>query len=402
MESTKATGPLSGIRVLDIGTMVAGPVAATFLGDFGAEVIKVEQPRIGDSLRHIGPFFEGESLWFNVESRNKRSITLDLRTTEGQRIFRLLAEKADVIVENFRPGTLAEWGLDYSSLKSGNERLIVLSTSGFGQFGPYAKRAGYDRMALAFGGLLYSTGYPDRPPIRPGNSLADYQTAMVGAFAIMLALYHRDVGGAAGQQIDLALYETVFRFMDALVPAYEKLGIKRERRGNLAFAAAPGEHFLTSDGRYMVVTVSSDSVFRKLCKAIGRPELALDTKFSSHDARCRNLDEINKIVADWILEQTVEHVCATFGREGVAFSLVFSIEDIMTDPHYLARENIISVEHPKLGTVKMAAPIPRMMGSPSVSPRAAEELGASNMEIFCGLLGLSEKEIADLIKNNII
>lgn len=257
-------------------------------------------------------------------------------------------------------------------------------------------------MGLAFGGLLYSTGYSDRPPIRPGNSLADYQTAMTGAFAVMLALYNRDINNGEGQQIDLALYETVFRFMDVLVPAYDKLGIKRERRGNLAFAAAPGEHFQTLDGRYIVVTVSSNSVFRRLCHSLGQPELTEDPRFATHENRCTNLIAINQIVADWIGSSSTQKVCETFDKDGVAYAIVFSIEDIFSDPHYAARGNIISVEHPRIGRLKIPAPIPRLLGTPAVEPSVAPELGFNSVEIYRDLLGLSLAEISLLREKKII
>ena len=225
----KDKGPLAGMRVIDIGTMVAGPVAATLLADLGADVIKIEQPRGGDALRHIGPMVEGESLWWNVEGRNKKSVTLDLHHPEGQRILKAMVKHADVLVENFRPGILDKWKLSWEHLRQVNPRLVMLSVSGYGQTGPYANRAGYDRIALAMGGTLNATGYPDRAPVKLGTAMADYSTAVLGALGVMVALYHRDVRGGTGQQIDLSLYETVFRFTDVMAVSYTHLTLPTKR-----------------------------------------------------------------------------------------------------------------------------------------------------------------------------
>lgn len=402
MQDIRQSEPLQGVRVLDLGTMIAGPVAATLLGEFGAEVIKIEQPIGGDSLRQIGPFVEGESLWFALEGRNKHSITLDLRQPEGQDLLKRLAAEADVLVENFRPGTMDNWGIGFEKLHSVNKKLIMLSASCFGQTGPYAKRAGYDRMALAFGGLLNSTGYADRPPVRPGCSLADYQTAMTGAFAIMLALFQREIHDTDGQHIDLALYEPVFRFMDVMVPAFQKLGIERGRAGNLAFAAAPGEHFKTSDGHFVVVTVSSDPMFRKLCEAIGREDLVGDRRFITHDDRCRNLTEINDLVARWIGGITLAELKTIFVKHGVAFAPILAVKDIVTNEHYIERQNILEIDHPRLGTLKMPARVPRLPLAANKEMRVAETLGASNGRIYREVLGLGEDEVEGLKERGVI
>ncbi|CAM4066327.1 CaiB/BaiF CoA transferase family protein [Bordetella muralis] len=393
MES-KDKGPLAGIRVIDIGTMVAGPVAATLLADLGAEVIKIEQPGRGDSLRHIGPSVEGESLWWNVEGRNKKSVTLDLRQPEGQRVLKEMLKHADVLVENFRPGILGKWNLSWEHLREVNPRLVMLSVSGYGQTGPYAKRAGYDRIALAMGGTLYATGYPDRAPVKLGTALADYSTALFGAFGIMVALYHRDTRGGEGQQIDLSLYETVFRFTDVMITAYEKLGLSRERTGNLHFAAAPGDHFETCDGRYIVLTVSNDRMFGRLCEAI--PALGGEERYSTHAKRTACVEELNAIVAAWIKSLPVLDVCRILEEKGLAYSLIYSIKDIVADPHYAARGTIASVKHPQIGELKMPAVQPRFSGTPSSPIKPAPALGADTDEILRQLAGLSAGQIAEL------
>jgi crotonobetainyl-CoA:carnitine CoA-transferase CaiB-like acyl-CoA transferase len=394
MMETKVKGPLSGIRVIDIGTMVAGPVAATLLADLGADVIKIEQPGRGDSLRHIGPAVEGESLWWNVEGRNKKSVTLDLHHPAGQQVLKEMLKNADVLVENFRPGILAKWKLSWEHLKQVNPRLVMLSVSGYGQTGPYANRAGYDRIALAMGGTLNATGYPDRAPVKLGTAMADYSTALFGAYGIMVALYHRDTRGGEGQQIDLSLYETVFRFTDVMVTAYDKMGLPRERTGNLHFAAAPGDHFETCDGRYIVLTVSNDRMFARLCEII--PALNGEERYSTHLKRTACVEELNAIVAGWIKSLPVLEVCRVLEEKGLAYSLIYSIQDIVADPHYEARGTIASVQHPQIGELKMPAVQPRFSGTPSPQIRPAPALGADTEEVLRELVGLSAGQIAEL------
>jgi crotonobetainyl-CoA:carnitine CoA-transferase CaiB-like acyl-CoA transferase len=382
--------------------MVAGPVACTFLSDFGAEVIKVEQPGTGDTLRGLGPFKDGESLWWNLEGRNKKSVTLDLRTEQGQQILKRLVCEADAVVENFRPGTLENWNIGYSELAKLNPRLVMLSVSGFGQTGPYAKRAGYDRVGLAFSGVMGMTGLPDTPPVRVGISVADYSTAALGAFAVMMALYHRDVTGGPGQQIDLSLYETMFRFTDTMVSAYDQLGMVRQRTGNVHQAAAPGNNFQTKDGRFIVMTISGDVLFKKLCRAIGREDAAVDVRFENHETRWQYVHELNSMVSDWMASRDADVIAAALNEHGVPFSIIYSVEDIFQDPHYLARENVISVEHPTLGNVKMPGVVPRMSATPSAPPQAAPALGAHNEEVFMGLLGMQRDEFDQLRSSGVI
>ncbi len=400
--SAPADGLLAGIRVLDLGTMIAGPVAATLLADFGADVIKVEQPQGGDTIRSNGPICEGQSLWWNVEGRNKRSITIDLRVPEGQALLRQLVAKADVLVENFRPGTLDRWGLGYPALQAVNPRLVMLSVSGYGQTGPNAQRAAYDRIALAFAGFLHITGEADGPPLRPGTAVADYLGALMGAFSIMLALYHRDARGGQGQYVDLALFEAVFRFSDVLITAYDKLGVVRERRGNLHFAAAPGNHFRTQDGRFLVLTVSNDGVFRRLCEAMEQPELLADPRFGSHALRWQHIDDINACVGEWIVRHAVPEICARLDRHGLAYSLVYSAADIATDPHYAARETIATVATRLLGNLKMPAPQPRMSATPAGPLRPAPDLGQDTNAILRELLEMDTAQVDQLRQAGVV
>lgn len=403
-QTRPGVGPhmLSGLRILDIGTMVAGPVACTLLGDFGADVIKVEVPRRGDTVRDLGPFVEGECLYWLVENRNKRSITLDLRKPEGRDLFFRLLPQVDAVVENFRPGTLEKWGIDFKAMREHNPGIILLRVSGFGQTGPYRERAGYDRIGLAFGGLLGMTGFPDRPPVRSGTSTADYQTALMGAFSLMMALYHRDATGGEGQEIDLAMYESVIRFTEVFVPEYDRLGVVRGPRGNKHFAAAPGEHFKTQDGKFMILTCSADTGFRRLCDAMRRPDLGDDPKFSTHAARWQNIDELNGIVADWIMSMPSQEACRRLDEAKAAYSMIYDIADICADPHYQARESIATVDDPRIGPVRMPGVFPRMVGRENKPIQPAPDLGQHNEEVYGGMLGMSDEQRRELAAAGVI
>lgn len=393
---------LQKLKVIDIGTMVAAPVAGTLMADFGATVIKVEQPDTGDTLRGLGPFLEDESLWWNVDGRNKKSITLNLRSPQGQDILKRLVAQADVLLENFRPGTLEKWGLGYEALAEINPRLVMLSVSGFGQTGPLAHRAGYDRIGLAFSGIMALNGYPDRPPVRIGTSMADYFTATLGAFAVMTALYHRDVNGGRGQQIDLALYESMYRMTESLTSAYDRLGIVRQRTGNVHYGAAPGNNFETSDGRFMTLTCSGNAIFKRLCQAMQRPDMQEDPELATHAQRWNRVEELNEIVGDWIKSTPVETVTEALDEQGVPYAIALTIADIIEHPHYAARENIVSVEHPKLGPIKMQGVVPRFSHAPARKVQPAPSIGQHNDDIYLKDLGMSAEEYATLKQEGII
>lgn len=394
--------PLRNLRVLDLGTMIAGPVAGTLLADFGAEVIKVEQPGSGDTLRGLGPFSKGESLWWTVDGRNKKSVTLDLRQPEGQSLLKKLAEKSDAVIENFRPGTMDKWGIPYAALAEINPKLVMLSVSGFGQTGPYATRAGYDRIGLAFSGVMGLTGYPDRPPVRAGVSIADYSTAVMGAFALMMALYHRDASGGRGQQIDLALYESMFRCTESLTAAYDQLGMVRQRTGNTHFGAAPGNTFETIDNRYLIVTISGDTLFRRFCKAMGQSQLADRPEYATHELRCQSVDVLNEAAANWIKSRPVAEISDALEQQGIPYSLVLSISDIVSNPQYVARENIVTVDHPRLGPVKMQGIVPKLSETPGVAIQPAPQIGQHNREIFMGLLEMNASRFDQLVAQKVI
>lgn len=393
---------LSGIRILDIGTMIAGPFSTTLLADFGAEVIKVERPDGGDTLRSLGPFVEGESLYWAVDGRNKKSVTIDFHKESGKALFKELVKISDVVVENFRPGTLDKWGLGYKSLQEIKPDIIMCSVSGYGQTGPYAEKASYDRIALAFAGYTHITGYPDLPPLRPGIAIADYVGGLYGAFSILLALQHRNTT-QQGLHVDVALYEAMYRLTEVLTVSYDKLGKERTRMGNLHFAAAPGGHFLTKDGDYVVLTISGgDSVFGRFAEAIGRAELAKDPKFNTHQHRWENITETNKLAQDWMSNLSTQEALDALDKYGIPASKVYSIKDMLNDPHYQARESYQTVEHPRLGPLKMQAPTPKLSEAKGRINNPGPSLGEHNNEILQGLLGLSNEETEKLKAEGVI
>jgi crotonobetainyl-CoA:carnitine CoA-transferase CaiB-like acyl-CoA transferase len=394
--------PLAGIRILDVGTRVAAPFAATLLGDFGAEVIKVELPGSGDFMRTIGPFADRHSLWWAVEGRNKKSITLDLRVPRGQEIFRTLVRTADVVVENFQPGTLEEWHLGYEALAQVNPDLILTRASVYGQTGPYRDRPGLDRNGIGFGGLLYITGYPDRPPVRPGIIISDYLTGVFNALAIMIALYHRDVHRGGGQWVDLALYESVFRILEHTLPAYDRLGVVRGREGNRLRNSAPLDNWETKDGQFICIVAAGDGLFPRLAHAIGRDDLLADPRFSTLAKRAEHGDAINAVVGEWCLRHTASEIEAIMLAAEVPVTRAYSIADIVADPHYAARADIVTVDDPTIGPVRQPAVYPRLSATPGRIARGAPKLGEHNQEIYGGLLGLSADEIARLHADGVI
>ncbi|MGH1492537.1 MAG: CaiB/BaiF CoA transferase family protein [Acidimicrobiales bacterium] len=398
-----ATGPLRGVRVLDLGTLLAGPVSATLLGDFGAEVIKIEQPGIGDTIRG-GPSKPGDSprLSWLVEGRNKRSVTVNMREPAGQDLIRRLATTVDVVVENFTPGTLEGWGLGWDDLHAVNEALIMVRVSGFGQTGPYSKRAGYDRIALGVSGYLYPTGYPDRPPVRPAFPTADYNTASYAAFAAMLALYERDVQGGVGQMIDLALYEPPFRITADMIGAYRSKGAIRERIGNRNPTFTPAGNFLTSDDRWIQIAAGGDGPWRRLCSAMGRPELADDERYATARLRHRSAGELEDLLREWIAGIAYEELEALLVEHNVPCGGIFTAADISTDPHFEARGNIATVDDGHGGEVAMPSVVPNLTGTPGSIRHAGQDLGQDTDAVLTEVLGLTEAEIDTLRADGIL
>ncbi|MET4697673.1 crotonobetainyl-CoA:carnitine CoA-transferase CaiB-like acyl-CoA transferase [Constrictibacter sp. MBR-5] len=399
-----ATLPLAGIRVLDVGTLIAGPFGATMLGDFGAEIIKVEQPGIGDALRGTpqnGKASRSEN-WL-VEGRNKKSVTLNMRVKEGQDILKELVRQSDVLIENFTPGTLDRWGLGWEALHAINPRLIMVRVSGYGQTGPYSKRSGYDRIALGFSGYMYPTGFPDRYPVRPAFPTADYNTGTFGALATMFALYQRDAqGGGVGQMIDLGLYEAPFRITADMVTKQARTGEDRERIGNRNPTFAPAGTFLTRDGRYVQIAAGGDKVFERLVTAMDMPELASDERYAKSRARIARADELEQLLADWIAGRDFADIENRLVGANVPFGGIYTATDISTDPHYAARNNLVTVHDEEEGDIVMPGVVPKLMDTPGRIAHAGPPLGRHNAEIYGGLLKMSDADLARLAADGVI
>jgi len=398
--------PLEGLRIIDVGTRIGAPFAATLLADFGAEVIKVEQPGRGDFMRTIGPFDDGYSLWWAVEGRNKKSITCDLRKPAGRELLKKLVVRADAMVENFKPGTLEKWGLGPDVLEGLNPRLVLSRVSVYGQTGPYADRPGLDRNGIAMGGLLHITGYKDRPPVRPGIIISDYMTGLFNAFSLLIALYHRDAGTGRderrGQVVDLALYGSVLRVLEHTIAAFDRLEIVRGREGNRLKNSAPLDNWETKDGEYVSLIAAGDGLFPRLATLIGRAGLLDDARFSTLAARVENSDEINEIVGDWCASKTADEIEALALENDVPFARTMSAADICADPHIEARGDLVTVDDPVLGPVKMQGVYPRFSRTPGAIRSGAPRLGEHNDEIYSGLLGLSADEIALLRREGVV
>lgn len=395
--------PLSGLRVLDAATFIAAPYAAAILGEFGAEVVKVEQPGSGDPFRAFGtPTERGDSLAWLSEARNKRSLTLNLKHDQGAETFRQLAAKADVVCENFRPGTLEKWGLGYEALSTDNPGLILLRISGYGQTGPYKDRPGFARVAHAFGGLTYLAGEPGRPPVTPGStSLADYMSGLYGAIGVLLALRHRDATGR-GQVIDLALYESVFRVLDEIAPAYAVTGHVREREGTGALNACPHGHFPTLDGEYVAIACTSDKMFERLARAMDRPNLAADDVFGRAAERLAQRTTLDRLVTDWTRKRrrdTVMNICLEFE---VPCAPVNSIADVMADPHVAAREALVRLIDDVVGEIPVPGVVPKLSETPGRVETLGPKLGADTEAVLTDWLGLDADAIAALRADGVV
>jgi formyl-CoA transferase len=395
-------GPLTGLRVLDIATMIAAPFGAALLADCGAEVIKVELPGDGDTLRNVAPMAAGRSLYWSVLGRNKCSITLDLHVARGRELFLELVRRSDVVLENFRPGTLERWGLGYDVLKAVNADIVLVRVSGYGQDGPYRDKAGFGTPAAAIGGLTYITGFPDRPPLSVPIALADYLAGLFGALGATMALLERERNRSGGQSVDVSLYESVFRLLEAVVPAFGKNGFVRERLGNRTGQSSPIGSYPTLDGRYMVLSVSTERVWRRMIEAMGHPEWGLDQRYATNPARTAHADEVDGLVGGWFLEHTAADAQSILDAAGVPVSPIYSIADIFEDPHYAARADIVSVEDPMVGAVPMPAVLPRFSRTPGSVRFPGPALGQHNHDVYAGLLGLSDAELARLAVDGVI
>jgi crotonobetainyl-CoA:carnitine CoA-transferase CaiB-like acyl-CoA transferase len=391
-----AARPLDGIRILDLSNLFAGPMATMYLADFGADVIKAEHPERGDELRRWGRHKDGVGLFFKVVNRNKRAITLNLSTPEGQELARRLAQHVDVVVENYRPGTMERWGLGWDVLSALNPRLVMARVTGFGQTGPYAERPGFGTIAEAFSGYVALSGYPDRPPLLPAFGLGDASTAIHGAFAIMLALYHRDANGGSGQVVDLALYEGLFTLLGPHVVDYDQLGVVQERRGSLVPHVAPRNNYRTADGHWMAIAGATQRTFERVCQVLGIEELVADPRFADNTARVANVEALDDAIQAAFGRLTLEEAMQRFAEAEAPVGPAYDVAGIFADPHYRARGNIAAVPDDELGTVRMQSPVPRLSATPGRVDHAGPRRGAHNREVYSGLLGLTDEELTAL------
>lgn len=390
---TGEDGALSDIRVIELGQLIAGPFCGQLLGDMGADVIKVEPPGAGDPMRNWG---RGDTkVWWEVVARNKRCVTANLRLPEGQEIVRKLIASADILIENFRPGTLERWNLAPASLQADNPRLIVVRVSGYGQYGPYADRAGFGGIGEAMGGWRYIVGEPDRPPSRMGVSIGDSLAATYGCMGALAALHARKRTGV-GQIVDSALYEAVLQVMESLIPEYQVSGYIRERSGSALPGIAPSNVYPCADGDYLI-GANQDAVFARLCAAMGRPELATDPRFADHVARGRNQAALDALISDWTRDRTVAEVEQLMIEHAVPAGSIYRAPEMLADPHFAAREAIIEVPTEAWGMLKMQAPVPKLSANPSsVRSPAPSHVGQHNEEVYGGMLGYSAEELAAL------
>ncbi len=384
--------PLDGVRVLDAGVLFAGPMIATYMADFGADVIKVEHPS-GDPLRSLAWHKDGESLWWAFANRNKRAVTLDLGADVGQCLLKELVEGADVLIESFRPGTMERWGLGWEVLHEINPRLVMVRTSGFGQTGPYSPRPGFGTIAEAMSGYAYMNGYPDGPPTLPPFALGDGVAALFGVNATMFALYDRDAGGGSGQVIDLSIYEPLFMLLGPHAIVYDQLGIVQGRTGNSTEWTAPRNAYLTRDRQWLGLSASSQTIAERVVRTVGRGDLVGEPWFSDHAGRVAHHHELDEAIGSWIAERDLDEVLAAFTEFEAAIGPIYSIDQIFRDPQYLARESITTVDHPRLGPVRLQNVVPRLSATPGRIESLGPSLGEHNHEILLGELGHDEGEL---------
>jgi crotonobetainyl-CoA:carnitine CoA-transferase CaiB-like acyl-CoA transferase len=394
-------GPLSGLRVIDAGTMIAGPFASTLLADYGADVIKIEKPGVGDSMRQWSPMKEGRSLWWKVNARNKRLMTLDLSQPGGRDVFLRLARHADVIVENFRPGTFERWGLGYDVLREINPGVILIRVSGYGQTGPYRARPGYGTVADAISGIPAFTGFPDRPPTLPAFPLADSLAGCFGVIGALCALRERE-SSRQGDEIDVSLYEPLFRIAESQVIAFDQLGLKKQRVGNRLEEDSPRNTYETADAHWIALSASSDRTFERLVDTIERPELATDPRFVTNPDRIEHADQLDAIVGEWIKARTAAEVLEKFEAHDVVAGRVYDIEDIFADPHFAARGDIAEVADGDFGVVKMPGVFPRFARHDCVVRHAGGALGQDTEFVLREVLGLTSDEVDGLESEGVI
>ncbi|MCK1720931.1 CaiB/BaiF CoA-transferase family protein [Bradyrhizobium sp. 141] len=394
-------GPLSGIRVLEFGTLVAAPFAARLFAEFGAEVIKIEQPGQGDPLRKWRKLHQGTSLWWYLQSRNKKSIALDLKSEEGLAIAKALAAKADVVIENFRPGMLEKIGLGWDVLSALNRSLTLVRISGYGQTGPYRDRPGFGAIGEAMGGLRFTTGDLESPPARTGISIGDSLASLHAVIGALISLLHVKAGGGKGQIVDVSLFESVFNLMESLIPEFDLMGHVRTRSGGALPGISPSNTYPTRDGGYVVIAGNSDAIFKRLMVAVGRPDLAADEELATNDGRVARNAELDGAIADWTRRHTVAEALAVLESAGVPAGRIYSVADIVDDPHYLAREMIVPAVLPGDVRVKMPGIVPKLSDTPGAVLWSGPELGA-HTEVILTELGKTDQDIRELRRRGVV
>lgn len=395
-------GPLTGLRVVEMGQLLAGPFCAQLLGDLGAEVIKIEAPGVGDAMRQWGQEKpHGKSLWWPVVARNKKSVTCNLRDADGQRLARSLIERADIVVENFRPGSLERWGLGYDVLAERNPGLILARVTGYGQDGPYAPRAGFGSIGEAMGGLRYVSGDPEKPPSRTGISIGDSLAAVFATIGVLAALHGRKQTGR-GQIVDSAIYEAVLAMMESLLPEWALGGYQRERSGAVLPNVAPSNVYPTRGGELVLIAANQDTVFARLAKVMERPDLVADERYTTHSGRGANAAELDALIADWTARFDADELLDRLHQAGVPAGRIYTARDMFADPHFAARDAIVRVAHPELGEVPMQNVFPKLSATPGRVRSAGPELGEHNDDIFRSVLGLDDAAIAGLAARGVI
>ena len=394
-------GPLDGIRVLELGQLIAGPFASRMLAEFGADVIKIETPVTGDPLRKWRMLHEGTSVWWAAQSRNKRSVTLNLRDPEGQDIARRLAAEADVVIENFRPGALEGWGLGWDTLHALNPRLVMLRVSGYGQTGPYRDLPGFGVIGEAMGGLRHLSGEPGRTPVRVGVSIGDSLAALHGVIGILLALRHRDQNGGEGQMVDVALYESVFNMMESLLPEYSVFGAVRQAAGSSLPGIAPSNAYRCRDGKFALIAGNGDSIFRRLMEVIERPDLGEDPALAQNDGRVANVERIDAAISAWTEQRSLGEVLAHLNEARIPAGKIYDVADIAADPHYRAREMIVDSALADGTPVQVPGVLPKLNATPGTIRTLAPELGQHTDEVLA-TLGLDDAKRAALRERGII
>ena len=402
MSDAEQTGPLDGLAIVEAGSMISAGTVGRFLADFGAEVIKIEHPKTGDHLRQFGPQKDGVGLWWKYLGRNKKSVTLDISTEEGQVVFEDLVSEADALVENFRPGTLERWNLGYDHLSELNPDLVMLRLTGFGQTGPYSERPGFGTLAEAMSGFAYLNGHPDREPLLPPTGLADGIAAMFSTFAIMFALYNRDANGGGGQYIDTSLIEPIFALIGPQPLRYQQLDDIEERSGNQSTSSAPRNVYETGDDRAVAISASAQPIAERVFEAIERPDLIDDPRFEDNESRLENVEELDRVIQDWMDDHTREEILQRFEKFEATIAPIYNVADITEDEHYQARDALIEIDDDQLGEGLVQNTFPWFSETPGEISHLGPQLGAHNEEVYGEYLAYDEETRADLQSEGVI